>query len=539
MQRRAVRARRVPTLRDARLSSALVALGGLVLYTLLTWLVPDLRVSWFSPAARVLLESVELSVALFAALALLMPDDGDVEVTRNAFVASLVTLALSNLVFGVGPLLVGAPAAFGGLYSFYPWLTARYVVGALFIAAGLGWPRLPLRWYLLSITAVLVVADLLFALLRDDLPLPFVELQYTGGGVLVPVSSPLQAVVIAVLPALLFGIGAWLAIRIHLRGASRLYLWVAAALAVQALSKIHEVLYTSALGPVITSADLLRILFLALLLAGALLKVRQIVVDRGVAVEALEGDLRVREEWLRAMREFTEREQGFRTLVVHELATPIATLRTFAHVLAESNGPARHPERHRTAARGVEAESQRLQELVDRMEELRGLELEDFRCDLRPVRLRPLVEDAATYARGLPGGHPVLLSWRCRDLLVRADRVRLGQALRNLLANAAHYSPERTPILLECVAGPQGWVRVAVVDQGPGIPPEERERVLRRFERGSGGQGSRGTGLGLYVASRIAEAHGGSLRLCEPEDDTGTRAVLELRRADSSGSPAY
>jgi signal transduction histidine kinase len=70
------------------------------------------------------------------------------------------------------------------------------------------------------------------------------------------------------------------------------------------------------------------------------------------------------------------------------------------------------------------------------------------------------------------------------------------------------------------------------VDQGPGIPPGERERVLRRFERGSSGQGSRGAGLGLYVASRILDAHGGTLLLTAPEEGTGTRVVLELRRAE-------
>lgn len=509
------------------------AFGLLVLaaYTSLAWRMPELRFSWFSPTARVLLETVELCVALLTVLALLMPDDGDRLVARNAFVASLLVLGISNMVFGVGPLLLGEPARLRGLYSFYPWLAARYLVGALFIAAGLGRPRVGLRWYVLSVAAALVTVDLVFAAVRDNLPAPFVELEYTPGGVLVPVSSLPQVLVIAVIPGLLVGVGCWLAWQTYRGGASAIYAWVSAALAVNVLAKVHEVLYASVLGPAVTSADLFRVVFLVLLLAGALLKVRQVVVDRGVAVAALQRDLHARERLLRAMQEFTDREQSFRSLVVHELGTPIATLRTLAHVLAEADHQI-SPQRRRTAAKGMETESRRLQELVDRMEQLRDLELEDFRCDLRPVQVRPLIEDAAMYARGLHGGHEVRVSWGCEDVRVRADPGLLGQALRNVLSNAAHYSPDKTPITLHCRLEGQVGVQIAVIDRGPGIPADERDRVLGRFERGAAGSGTPGTGLGLYVASRVADAHGGQLLIGDGEDGRGTRVVLELQRAE-------
>jgi len=318
--------------------------------------------------------------------------------------------------------------------------------------------------------------------------------------------------------------------RNYLRGVSRLYLWVAAALVVAALSLIHEVFYVSVLGPFVTSADLLRVLFLIILLIGALLQVRHIVCERGVAVEALEGDLQAREHLLRALGEFAEREQSFRTLVVHELATPIATLRTFAHVLVDGHS-ASLTDGQRKAAHGLASESRRLQQLVDRMEELRSLELDDFACDLRSVRLRPLIDDAAAYARGLPGAHPVNVSRNCQDVRACADAVRLGQALRDILTNAARYSPAGSPIVVECLQGSSGRVRVAITDRGRGIPAEERQRVMRRFERGSEAYGEPGSGLGLYVASRIVSAHGGALLLEDGEDGVGLRVVLELEPA--------
>ncbi len=500
----------------------------LVVYTVAAWAVPDLRVSWVSPTARIVLESVELCIALFTAQALLLPDDGDTEVARNAFVTALVVLGVSNLVFGVGPLLLETSAAFGGVLSFYPWVAARYVVGLLFIAAALGRPRLGLGWFLGAVAAALVAVDLVLLAVRDRLPSPFVNLEFSPGGVVVPVTSVPQELVIAVVPAVLFGVGAWLAGRVFARGASPLYWFLALGLTIQSFAKIHEAFYPTVLGPRVTSADLLRAVFILLLLLGAVAKVRQVVLDRGAAVEALAGDLETGQQLMARMRTFTEQEAAFRSLVVHELATPLATLRAFAHVLGD---PDRSGEAARRALEGLEAESRRLQQLIQRMDELRALELDEFAADLRPVRLRSLIDDLATYVRGLPGGHRPVLRWGCDADRVNADPVRLGQALRNIATNATRYSPEHTLIVIECSEVGPDRVEVAITDQGPGIPPEERERVMRRFERGAtSAPAGDGMGLGLYVAARIAEAHDGRLTIGDGagEPAAGARVALEL-----------
>lgn len=512
--------------------AAILLLALLVIGTVVAVAVPDLRVAVPSPTGRVALEVVSAAVTLFAVLALLLPDDGDTPVTRNAFVASLVVLAASNVVFGLGPLVVSAASVFDGLLGLYPWVAARYLSGLLFIAAGLGRPRWHLRWYLLAAALGVALIVGVFVGVREQLPLPFEELAFTDRGVLVPVPTSGQGFLVVILPGLLFAAGAWLAARLWWRGASPLYLWVAAGLGVQVLARVHETLYAAVLGPVITTADALRLVFLAFLLTGAVLKVRQVVVDRGAAVAALEGDIRAREEVLDRMAGVTEREQVFRSLVVHELATPIAALRTFAHVLARPDRSP--PELLATAAEGVEAESGRLQSLVDRMEELRDLESRDVDVDLRPLPLRPVLAEAATYLRGLSGGHPIVVEWGCGDVVVDADPVRFGQALRNVLANAARYSPERAPVTVRCEPGPDDRVRVVVCDRGPGIAPEERERVLRPFERGSAGRGRSGSGLGLYLSARIMEAHNGRLHIADAPGG-GTAVTLELRTATRPG----
>ena len=93
-----------------------------------------------------------------------------------------------------------------------------------------------------------------------------------------------------------------------------------------------------------------------------------------------------------------------------------------------------------------------------------------------------------------------------------ADPERIGQVLRNLLSNAAKYSPEGTPIELR-VIGKKGRVRLEVADRGPGIHPEDVTRIFEKFGRGRDREGRKmpGVGLGLYLSQRIVRGHGSEL----------------------------
>jgi two-component system sensor histidine kinase SaeS len=103
--------------------------------------------------------------------------------------------------------------------------------------------------------------------------------------------------------------------------------------------------------------------------------------------------------------------------------------------------------------------------------------------------------------------------------------------LRNLAGNAvAHTQPGSGLMRLEVEALGGGRIRFAVVDNGPGIPPDQRERVFGRFYRlepGRSGQ-SAGAGLGLAIVRAIAEAHGGEVEAVEPRSGPGARVELVL-----------
>ena len=153
------------------------------------------------------------------------------------------------------------------------------------------------------------------------------------------------------------------------------------------------------------------------------------------------------------------------------------------------------------------------------MRAVAAVEREDFEVETRRLPLEKLLTDAEAYARTLPAGHP-FRQVSGGDLraggAVLADPERIGQVLRNLLSNAAKYSPEGTPIELR-VIGKQGRVRIEVADRGPGIHPDDVSRIFEKFGRGRDLEGHKipGVGLGLYLSRRIVRGHGSELTVQE------------------------
>ena len=120
-----------------------------------------------------------------------------------------------------------------------------------------------------------------------------------------------------------------------------------------------------------------------------------------------------------------------------------------------------------------------------------------------------------------------------RNLTILADRDLVGQALSNLLDNAVKYTPEGGAITFSITRGPNGTVDMTVVDSGPGVPEDARERVVQRFQRMDSARTHPGSGLGLALVDSVADMHGGALILSDaggPPDMPGLKATLRLPR---------
>jgi signal transduction histidine kinase len=156
-------------------------------------------------------------------------------------------------------------------------------------------------------------------------------------------------------------------------------------------------------------------------------------------------------------------------------------------------------------------ETSRLAELVGDVLDTSRIEAGTFSYRFEEVDLERVVDEAVEAAVLAQQEVPVVASVVGRIPPIRGDRARLRQVLGNLIENAVKYSPEGGEVRVSAAAA-NGAVRIAVRDAGPGIPREQQTRIFEKFGRADVEGGSKpGTGLGLFIARSIAEAHGGSL----------------------------
>jgi len=153
------------------------------------------------------------------------------------------------------------------------------------------------------------------------------------------------------------------------------------------------------------------------------------------------------------------------------------------------------------------------------------IEAGTFSYSFDAVDLGRLVEDAVVSAM-LSQAEVVVHATLSEPLpTVHGDRERLRQVLTNLIDNAVKYSTEGQEVEVSAWAA-DGFVRIAVTDRGPGIPPEQQQLIFEKFGRAKlAGSPKPGTGLGLFIARSITEAHGGTV---EVHSQSGDGAVFTL-----------
>ena len=213
--------------------------------------------------------------------------------------------------------------------------------------------------------------------------------------------------------------------------------------------------------------------------------------------------------------------------VSHDLRTPLATIRAAAGTLRTET--ASDTDLTRESVDAIEREVEYLNRLVSNLLDLSRIEAGVLQASLDTFELDDLV--SATTERLAPRLSGWKLEVRVDSTLVEADPVLFDATLTNLLENAVRHSPADGRVWLSAHAATDGVTTIEVADEGPGIPPEEAERVFERFHRVDAARAARdgGTGLGLAIARWIVDAHGGTIAVRDREPQ-GCRVVVELPR---------
>lgn len=210
--------------------------------------------------------------------------------------------------------------------------------------------------------------------------------------------------------------------------------------------------------------------------------------------------------------------------VSHELRTPLTAISAGLENLAD-----RVPAAQRPALLTLEVETARLSRLVDELIERSARGADDGRFTLTnrsPVDLGGLVAEVCALLEGRARRAGVDLRGGGPSLKVDGDRDRLKQALLNMADNALRVTPPGGTVLI-AAARAGALARLAVMDEGPGVPVELRERIWERGVRGGDEETDGSAGLGLAITREIAAAHGGRAYLDE-RYGPGARFVIEL-----------
>lgn len=214
-------------------------------------------------------------------------------------------------------------------------------------------------------------------------------------------------------------------------------------------------------------------------------------------------------------------EQYIQTLT-HEIKSPVSAIRGAAELL-EENMPSERRERFLT---NIKSEANRIQDIIDRMLELSGLENRKKLNSVETINLNTAIKTV------LESKRPMLLKKNMRvateaddDLFMEGDAFLLNQALSNLLQNAIDFSPVNSQIRLSA-SNNDGMHIVEIIDQGPGIPEYALEKIFNKFfSLNRPDTDKKSTGLGLNFVREVAELHHGRI-IIENLPEGGVKAVF-------------
>jgi signal transduction histidine kinase len=505
-----------------RLSSAIfhhqvMATSTFLAMVIVVWAVVNLASGWVGFAAFVptgFRGGMEAGISLarlFAALVLILIIHDGVSERLRWVAAGFAVLGLGQLVFGyLGPILETSAEINDSLYQM---ILVRTFAGALIVAGIL--PNIVPGFSIRTVLGILLASGFFIAaylLLDGRGAVPsLVEIESIEEAArlrIAPVSwfTPWHWIMAAI-PLGLAVVAAAGSIGMSERG--EVGRWLPISIVLLAGSELHDALWPSAYGnsELMNTADVLRLAMAVVVVVGGVIELRRIAFERAQL-------LAEEKKHSRQLLEVNTLRSDFTAMVAHELGYPLSAIRRLTEMLSR-DGVDIDLRNH--ALGSILKETDALDTLVADIQATSVIERDDFMVQPRPVELGSLIRDAREMAADHPQHPPleIILDRVSLAEKVLVDPDRMGQVLRNLLCNAAKYSPDGTQISVRAQPSAKGHIRMEVADCGPGIHEDDVDRVFEKFGRARNRHGNQvaGTGLGLYLSRRIMRAHGSDLTL--------------------------
>jgi two-component system sensor histidine kinase GlrK len=238
-------------------------------------------------------------------------------------------------------------------------------------------------------------------------------------------------------------------------------------------------------------------------------------------------------EWLRhRLKESTDEKNKFLRHMSHELKTPLANIREGTELLLD--GSVGQLDQQQQEVTGILRDNGvKLQKLIENLLTFSAWQTQTASLDLTEFELKPMVFSVLSQHRLAISNNRIKLHIKVSPISVRADEGKLKLVLENLLSNAIKFTPHGGAIHVGAAMQAHELV-IDVADNGPGVDPEDGERIFEAFYQGRRPQGGPvgGTGIGLSVVAECVQAHGGSVALLRDRPVGAHFQVrLPLRRA--------
>jgi two-component system sensor histidine kinase KdpD len=270
-------------------------------------------------------------------------------------------------------------------------------------------------------------------------------------------------------------------------------------------------------------------------------------------IERLYAELRdafERTSHTEALRQSEKLKSALLDAVTHDLRTPLTSIKASITTLLDEAKQRVDGDQPVTLDREsriemmevIDQESDRLNRFIGGLIELARIEAGELQLRRHWGAVDDIIAAALARAESLTKTHKVELQIERELPVVRVDERAVSEVMYTLVENAAKYSPASTTIRISAQRAAEGVIRMAVEDEGAGIPADLRKRVFDKFFRAirNGDVGTNepsGTGMGLAIAKGIIEAHGGNIWIEPVTDHKGTRVVFTLPIGDDEPEP--